>query len=188
MRAGGGKQKGASFEREVCVQLSGWISNGTREDVFWRSAMSGGRATVGHKRGKNHSTQVGDISCIHPIGNRFIEAFAPECKHYADLNYQGLLTGNGKLLTFWDEISKQAERYGKQPFLIARQNRMPTVICVGKAGIHLLHLSYDDAVLISPMHDMYIIKFDHFLKVCKPYVAFNRRPALHRPRKRLLPV
>src|SRR5215216_6431446 len=41
--------KGPQWEREVCRALSLWVTNGERVDVFWRSAMSGGRATV-HNR------------------------------------------------------------------------------------------------------------------------------------------
>ena len=46
MRKGGGKEKGSSFERLVCKRMSMWLSKGERDDLFWRSAMSGGRATV----------------------------------------------------------------------------------------------------------------------------------------------
>jgi len=186
MRPGGGKQKGAAFEREVCVLLSRWLTNGTREDVFWRSAMSGGRATVGHKRGKQHSTQVGDISCIHPAGHKFSDTFAPECKFYADLNWQGLLTGKGKLLDFWNEINTQANRYGKHPFLVARQNRMPAFVCLDAAGVAKLKLHSSRFVLISYRYDMFIIEADKFFKKCEPYVVPNWRPALHRSRKRLI--
>lgn len=171
MRAGGGKQKGASFEREVCVLLSSWLSSGTQEDVFWRSAMSGGRATVAHRKGgKRLASQVGDISCIHPLGNRFIEHFAPECKFYADLDYQGLLTGKGKLLSFWAEINEQAGRYSKHPFMIVRQNRMQANVCLDKAGMRILDLRDRHALLISPRFDMYLIDADKFFEVCKPFL------------------
>lgn len=169
MRAGGGKQKGSQFEREVCVQLSKWITDGEREDVYWRSAMSGGRATVAHRKGKHHSTQVGDISCIHPAGHKFSEAFAIECKFYADLNYQGLLTGKGKLLDFWKEIKKQSRDHNKHPFLVARQNRMQTMICVDIAGRQKLDLRYKDILLVSVRHNMHIIEAERFFKVCKPF-------------------
>src|ERR1700744_2530157 len=105
MRPGGGKAKGASYEREVCVMLSSWITRGLRSDIFWRSAMSGGRSTVAFKKGKALASQVGDISCVDPIGNRFTSRFAAECKFVADLQYTGLLTGKGKLIEFWTEIN-----------------------------------------------------------------------------------
>lgn len=188
MRAGGGKQKGAQFERDVCVMLSRWLTNGEQEDVFWRSAMSGGRSTVAFKRGKRLATQVGDISCIHPAGQYFIESFAPECKFYASLDYQGLFTNKGKLLSFWDEINIQAKRYTKSAFLVAKQNRMPVIVCTDRSGMWDLGLVADDTILIIMRHDLYIFDAINFFKKCKPYVDPNRRPASNRSRKRSLPI
>ena len=170
MRSGGGKQKGASFEREICVLLSSWISSGTQEDVFWRSAMSGGRATVAMKRGKRLTSQVGDISCIDPAGNRFIRAFAPECKFYANLDYSGLLTGKGKLLSFWQEINKQASQHGKHPIMFARQNRLPTTVCLTHSGIQTLDFPAHKTVIISRPYDLYIVDADLFFSDCVPFV------------------
>jgi hypothetical protein len=171
MKAGGGKQKGAQFEREVCVALSKWISRSTKEDVFWRSAMSGGRATVSSKRsGKRLSNQVGDISCIDPIGNKFMSSFAVECKSYADLDFKGLITGKGKLLEFWNEIANQAISYEKHPFLVARQNRVKPLVCLNHNGFSCLALLPSQTILISRPWDLYILKFDRFVKACKPFV------------------
>jgi hypothetical protein len=170
MRKGGGKQKGAQFEREVCVKLSKWLSRDTQEDVFWRSAMSGGRTTVAAKRGKRLSNQVGDISCIHPIGNKFISTFAIECKYYADLDFKGLITGKGKLLEFWDEIYKQAHAHEKKPFLVARQNRIKPLICLTHNGCSSLGVLPSQTVLISRPFDLYILRFERFVQVCVPFV------------------
>lgn len=182
MRAGGGKQKGAQFERDVCVLLSKWVSNGAREDIFWRSAMSGGRATVGHKRGKHHSSQVGDISCVHPLGHHFIEQFAPECKFYADLDYQGLLIGKGKLLTFWQEINKQAAAHNKLPFLVAKQNRFPVFVCLSRAGKDKLMLHERRFVLHSYRYDLYLIEASKFFKKCVPFSTWPIKPIRQRTR------
>ncbi|SRR6266849_2458553 len=176
MRKGGSKQKGASFEREVCVMLSTWITSGTREDVFWRSAMSGGRATAAFAKGRSLGAQVGDLSCIYPKGNRFISTFAVECKFYAKLDYEGLLTGKGKLLAFWAEINEQAKRYNKLPFLVCRQNRMHPHICLDNAGMQELDLYDHQTLLISRPEDIFIFNTKHFFKVCKPYVDDDRRP------------
>lgn len=169
MRKGGGKQKGASFEREVCVMLSKWVSSGAQEDVFWRSALSGGRATVAHRKGVKLTEQVGDISCISPIGNRFTNKFAVEIKFYKDLEYTGLLKGNGKLLAFWKEINTQASRYNKLPFLVAKQNRMPTTVCLSSQGfLTELGLTEQLTVVINHPHDMYIMLASVFIEHCKP--------------------
>ena len=70
-----GKLKGGAFEREICVKLSKWVSYGERDDLFWRSAMSGGRQTVGFKKGINRKNQAGDITAIDPIGQKLIDSF-----------------------------------------------------------------------------------------------------------------
>ncbi len=164
------KAKGSQFEREVCVMLSQWVSGGGQDDVFWRSALSGGRSTVAFKKGKSLSNQVGDISCIHPVGQKFIDAFAVECKHVASLDLQGLLTGKGKLLTFWNEITKQAERYGKNPIMFARQNRLPTSVCLTHSGLNTLGLGIQKTQIISRPYDLYILLADRFFTDCIPYV------------------
>lgn len=163
MRSGGGKQKGASFERDVCRRLSLWVSMGAMEDCFWRSAMSGGRSTVGYAKGKRMAAQAGDISSINIYGHPLINLFMIECKAYANLNYPGLLKGKGHLVEFWAEASKQAKRYDKMPLLIAKQNQMPVTACINSDGARLLELR-SHSVLIAPKLDLRILLFDDFLK------------------------
>lgn len=163
MRKGGGKAKGASFEREICKSLSLWVSKGTQEDVFWRSAMSGGRSTVAHARGKRLAAQAGDISCIHPIGAPFADKFFLECKAYKSLDFVGLLKGRGKLVEFWAEAVFQADRYGKLPLLIAKQNQQPIIACLSDGGLHISkHLI--PRVLIAPKLHLHIVLFEDLLK------------------------
>jgi hypothetical protein len=92
-----------------------------------------------------------------------------EIKFYRDLDYKGLITGKGKLLAFWAEINKQAGRYEKLPFLVAKQNRMPAIVCLNHSGlVHELGLTCNQTVLISQRHDMYIMLADDFVKQCVP--------------------
>lgn len=168
MKKGGSKRKGSAFERETCVMLSKWLSGGEREDIFWRSSMSGGRATVARKKGKNLSSQVGDVSCIHPMGHKFIEAFTVECKHYTDLNFEGLLTGKGKLIEFWKVLFKQAGE--KHRFLIAKQNRLPVYIGLTYDGMKDLGLGMQHALVISRPFDLHLLEAKCFVKVCVPFV------------------
>jgi hypothetical protein len=144
MKAGGGKAKGAQFEREVCKALSLWISDGKREDIFWRSAMSGGRATVAAKRGAKLSAQVGDISAVDPMGAAFIAHNIVECKYYRNLKLQTLFTGGkGGIFEFWKELEKSAIKNNKTPILVFKQNgmepwvmtRASTIDCVNRLVI-----------------------------------------------------
>lgn len=161
------KQKGASWEREVCRSLSLWISGGEQEDVFWRSAMSGGRSTVAAKRGKRLAAQAGDISCIHHIGSKFADLFLLECKHYESLDFHGLITGGGHLLDFWKTVCKEADRCGKMPFLIAKQNRIPPIACLTYQGTYTLGIT-GSVLVLAPHYDLSILNWHNFLSTATP--------------------
>jgi len=129
MRAGGGKQKGAAFERKICMALSRWVSHGKSDSCFWRSAMSGGRATVRYAAGKGHDGQGGDIAATDPLGHALLSKFVVECKRVADLNLRAAaIKGIGPLREYWDQVSGDAKRVSKEPKPIACQNRFPTLL------------------------------------------------------------
>jgi Holliday junction resolvase len=134
MRAGGGKQKGASFERQVCRILSEWVSGGRHEDLFWRSAMSGGRATVRHRSsgGKVALRQSGDITAVSPEGHKLTDRFFIECKHVKDLQLIRFFVehegGPNSLMGFWRIAGAEAKKYGKLPLIIARQNNVTPIV------------------------------------------------------------
>lgn len=132
MRAGGGKQKGSAFEREVCKALSLWVTSGDRQDVFWRSAMSGGRATVALRRirdGEPLVRQAGDIVAVEVEGIDFCRKWYPECKHVKYLHLDSFfIKRTGPLQKFWTKAVKEALRYKRDPIIIARQNGWPTLV------------------------------------------------------------
>lgn len=72
--------KGSSFERHVCKQLSAWWTQGERDDVYWRSSQSGGRATQRAKSGKRTYGSYGDIAAVDPIGEPLLKLFTIELK------------------------------------------------------------------------------------------------------------
>lgn len=127
MRSGGGKAKGAGFERMVCKRLSLWLSQGRRDDLFWRSAMSGGRATL--KSGRK--AQAGDISAIHSEGDTFLQDVFIECKNYANLDLVAFLLGKdkGKLSKFWETALMQAAETNKRyTLLIGKEDYRPIFV------------------------------------------------------------
>ena len=127
-RGSGSKQKGSSFERLICKQLSLWITRGKKEDCFWRSAMSGGRATVAAARGKDLRRQAGDICAISPEGHALTDRWYIECKNVRDAGLAAFLVHDrGPLSKYWRTTCEQAERYQKSPLLIMRQFRFPTL-------------------------------------------------------------
>jgi hypothetical protein len=131
MRPGGGKQKGSAFEREVCTKLSLWLTNGKNKDVLWRSAMSGGRATVG----RGQVRQCGDICSVSEEGHVLTNSYYIECKHYHDLQFNSfVLHGKGCLAKFWQTAKTEARKYGLHPVLIAKGNHFPAIVITGPGG------------------------------------------------------
>lgn len=172
MRKGGGKSKGSSFEREVCLRLSLWLTDNKHEDVLWRSAMSGGRSTVAFAKGKRFSDQAGDICAVNPLGHALTDRFLAECKFYADLNFIGLLTSKGNLVKFWQKASEQAAFYNKWPMMIAKQNAQPVIVCLSREGARELAIQLK-CILCAPQLNLYIFLFDDFLKFAGRPGAYN---------------
>jgi hypothetical protein len=122
------KEKGGEFERYCCKRLSLFVTRGLRDDVFWRSSMSGGRATLQLKKEIVNRAQSGDMTAIAPEGYELCARCLFEYKHYNNLNIpQGLLKGTGFLAKFWTATKKAAARYDKVPVLIAKQNFLPSI-------------------------------------------------------------
>lgn len=126
-------QKGGQFEREICVQLSLWWSDGELDDVFWRSSTSGARATVRHRKGKTTFGQYGDIQAVRPEGMDLTNFCTIECKRgYSDSTFADLIETPDKQ-NKWLEFFEQARierRTAKVPYylLIVKRDRKPAVI------------------------------------------------------------
>jgi hypothetical protein len=165
MKAGGGNPKGAAWERTCSKRLSLWVTKGRRDDVLWRTAMSGGRATFQLRKDIVNQAQAGDITAISAEGIALCERCLFECKHYADLNYTALLTkGVGTLAAFWEATRKTAQRLDRVPVLIAKQNRYPAIVLAG-AG-HGLFLGGPWATL--PRLDAELFWFEPVTEVLRP--------------------
>jgi hypothetical protein len=168
-RGGAGKRKGGAFERAICKQLSLWASRGKAEDWYWRSSMSGGRATIRQRRGEKNVLQGGDVCCVGPRGHRLTKLFFIECKFYRDLHLDNLLKPNPgtkpPLVEFWNICSKEAAKHGRIPLLIAKQNGMEPIVVINWFTLSQLgggRLSWMLATL--PRWDMSIFALKEWLK------------------------
>lgn len=86
-----GSKKGGQYEREICKKLSLWWTKNRSDDVFWRSASSGGRATNRKKQGKKTFGHHGDVCLTNPIGKPFLDLFCLEVKRgYSKFTFQDL--------------------------------------------------------------------------------------------------
>jgi len=175
MRKGGSKQKGAANERLVCRQLSLWVTNGKREDIFWRSAMSGGRATVAKRKGVHLAAQSGDISSIDKQGHPLTEDFYIETKHVRDIALDRfILTGTGPLMRYWQTACREARSYRKRPLLIIKQNLLPMILLCRRGTVQALtggKLKVNKSAAIVHQSGCEIWLFDTVLAV-----PFNYQP------------
>ena len=159
------KQKGSSWEIQICRLLSMWISEGKRVDVFWRSAMSGGRATIGLDRGFKHKAQAGDISAIAALGERLLDHFIIESKFYKDLQLTNMvLKENGFLYDFWTDLTTKATVFDKQPMLIGRQNSFPPFVLMNNESMDIFDLTPAHAAAVLPRLRVNMVLFDVFLR------------------------
>lgn len=91
-RGGGNSGKGSGYEREVCKRLSQWWTGSKRDDVFWRSSGSGGRAKARGRAGRATMGQHGDIAATDPIGAPLIDLLTIEIKRgYSQHTFQDLI-------------------------------------------------------------------------------------------------
>jgi hypothetical protein len=165
MKPGGGKQKGSGFEREICKKLSLWVSEGNSDDLFWRSAMSGGRATVRTKKGQKTASGQGDITAVTTEGNKLTDHFVIECKNMKTLGLDSHVYGQGPLAEIWGKLKNETPK-GKKPILIFKENRRPILIglpfnCPGLvclavywSGINAYHLEDVLSLDFSTFRDM----------------------------------
>jgi hypothetical protein len=138
--------------------------------------MSGGRATVGAKRGQNYAAQAGDVCSIDPAGAWFTSNFVVECKFNKELRFMGLLTGGKtKINEYWSKLKKEAKHYRKHPFLVAKQNGIPPLVFIDKAGLSWLQSEVwrihpaPTIIAVFPTIGAYMLWWSDFLKVESDY-------------------
>ena len=174
MKPGAGKTKGAAFERLVCKRLSLWVSGGRQKDIFYRSSMSGGRATVLSKKGESWGSVAGDICSVHPLGHKLTDKIFFECKHLKDAYLlQLLIKQSGPLLSYWDTVCDQASKYNKLPCLIVKQNFQRDLLFFPVGRVSLGFPALLEAH--PPRSDPYLVfHFDDFLELDFIQMTFER--------------
>ncbi|OQB42010.1 MAG: hypothetical protein BWY04_00496 [candidate division CPR1 bacterium ADurb.Bin160] len=182
------KEKGKSFEREICKKLSLWISNDKRDDIFWLTSGSGSRATTRFKKNKSTAYQGGDITFTDPVGEPLIKNFHIELKTgYSRKNK----TKNGTYLINWClldildskqklpifnefilQLEKDSEISKREPILIFRRQNREVLICIRYKLFNfiekkILLLEEQKLNIININNFYYILKFSEFLEITK---------------------
>lgn len=109
------KAKGNRFERVVCKSFQNWSGY-----EFSRTPASGG---LRWKKADNISS---DVICSDPKHSKKFP-FSIEVKNYQEIKFEHILLGlrSCKIISFWEQATKDAKRCGKIPVLIMRYNSMP---------------------------------------------------------------
>lgn len=134
-KRGSKSNKGGKFERDTCRQLSTWFSKTNRDDLFWRSAGSGGMATNRRFAGKQTANHVGDIAVADPEGAPLLELVSIELKRgYSKINFADSFDSLPQArVQPWEEFILQANRDATAAgafswWLIARRDRRETLV------------------------------------------------------------
>lgn len=162
------KEKGNKFEREISRKLSLWISEGARDDIFWRTAGSGAMATNRFKKKVDTEHNEGDLKCDHPDYAWFLNKIYTELKRgYA--HWGGL----GELLKFqlnkdglwseWNDIKKVGR--GKKGMLIWKGDRQPISIISDLAIFQSCRNVIQVKNCIVKSDPIWIISWDDFTSI-----------------------
>lgn len=178
MNGAGSKSKGASFERKTCEQLSLWVSCMTRTDVFWRAAMSGGRASLKKRQNNDlkYDAQAGDISATHEMGHLLLDVFTIDCKFYKDLGMIRWIWNNKCAFhDDWLKLIEGCDAVDKLPLMVVRQNRLDTLLILDCDGAELFSTIYPKLQphAVFPLVSATVYMYNAFLAT--DYKTFKRR-------------
>lgn len=177
----------------MCGLLSKWWTQNLkepREDIFWRTAGSGGRAKRRGRGGKDTANSHGDITAIDPVGEPLIDLLTIELKRgYSSFTFASLVdkppsaapSEYEKWILQADESHHQAASYSWL-IILQRDRRLPLVIFPTYLHSDLLQYGLTErspvpgARLLVELTDGKIIKclslqittLDWFLEYVKP--------------------
>jgi len=164
--------KGSNFEREICKKLSLWAAEGKRDDIFWRTSQSGGRATQRRKFGIDTVNSCGDISLLDnhfKLGKILMDKILIELKRgYSSMDVLDLLdkSANKLVLSWYSKARREADESGrKYVWIIFRRNRRNSVILVEKKFyLEVMGKSLIEKIVFN---DFYFFRFDDLLSKYK---------------------
>lgn len=171
--------KGQDWERTLCKRLSLWWSDGESDDMFWRTAGSGARATVRAKRGKTTRGHGSDITATCAEAEPFTRLFSIEAKRgYPKTSLHDVLdrSPRHKPTQYEQWVQQASEAAANQNswswMLITRRTRREALVIVPINAVDLLCqcagvelFSIPHSIITLPSNDeVYISKFDDFLE------------------------
>ena len=192
--------KGGAFERMICKELSIWYSSGRRDDIFWRTAGSGARATVRGKVGLKTADSYGDVMATHESGKPLTGNYVISLKRgytgkkgrksfsYIDIldliDTPAGMKGKPALATWWDELMRDVKNGSrKDGFIIFRRDRKMSSIVMSNKTFKELHkmkpcifpLYHSGCGLAADSLHLQIMKLQDFFYWCEPQMLGAKR-------------
>jgi len=175
MKEGGGKRKGASFERQICKLLDEWWGE---KDAFWRTPCSGARGTVS---GVIH--HFGDITAPgNSTGTLLLDKVTIELKTGYGKMWGPLDLLEGSPKTFFDFLEqaitdqKKAER--EAFWLIFKRHLKKPYICMPYSFFKeywSIKIKEPFAIVHYKKEAYFIMRLDVFFKTYSPKVFHDNR-------------
>lgn len=174
MRAG----KGSAFERKISKQLSLWWTKGERDDVFWRSQQSGGRATIRKRAGKTTSNQEGDITAMDVCGEILVRSICIELKRgYPGFSIEDIIMRKAQkpiLFSFIQQCERELTGTRRYWWLIVKQDRKEEIILFPAAfrqwlRLHGFIVRRENHLILSNLEfEITILRLTDFLNFLDP--------------------
>lgn len=188
-------KKGSEYERQICKELSIWWSGGKRDDIFYRTAGSGSRATVRAKKGRLTADSYGDVMSTHENGKPLTKITVISLKrgytgkkvkknlHWASvldiIDTPRKFKTKPALKIWWKELLRDVKAgKRKRGLLIFRRDRKESVIVMSKKTFQ-----YIDNIkkymfpyfgpfchLQTKGLNVYIMKLNDFFYWCDPQI------------------
>ena len=174
--------KGGGYEREISKKLSLWWTYGKRDDIFWRTAGSGGRATTRMKTRKKTADSAGDLMALSKIGKPFTKRFLVEIKRgYSKkkgavavlnlLDSKKLGKTNAVLLTWVKKALLEMKQHKRRDIIIIfRRDRKEACVVLEEHLYKRLDMDANNRLLLYiNEYKLVIILLEHFLEVNPAY-------------------
>jgi hypothetical protein len=161
------KNKGSSFERQICKQLSLWLTRGESATELIRSVSSGGWAA----RDWRHT---GDIAPNGEIGEKFMAVWSVETKAYKTLDFwQHFSKENGEIRQWWTKHCEECSEFDLKPILIIKRNFYPIIIGMLSRDLARFPELEDERVLslgdgTDDLDEVSFVMLDNFLEKVDP--------------------
>ena len=185
--------KGGEWERDASKLLSLWWTEGERDDVIWRTAGSGARATVRRKVGKGTANACGDLCYTDEVAKPLFDFMLIECKRgYAKARPSDSInvlywldrptnTNPPLLYRWWHKLDKERQaagahhavilfrRTGKQACIMMEYELFSSMAqyCKNYTGLNLV-ISLPNKTHPWPEEEYVIINLEQFLEWVSP--------------------